>query len=94
MAVEHQPLMDTALACAAMSISYKISTDATWMVRMRRKTLLHYTSAVTAMRECIESGAVSDTEDWLLATVNNLTLFEVCRVEPEVQGERCKLNTD
>lgn len=76
---DSQPLRHTALACAAMTMSWKPSFDPGWGVKMRRQALLYKTSALTSLQEQIASGSVTGTEDWLLATANQLTLLDVSR---------------
>lgn len=76
LAIENRPSMEAALACAAMSISHKISSDPQTVRRMRQRALVHQAAAITTMRESISSGNVSGTEDWLLATAILLTLFD------------------
>lgn len=68
--------MEAALACAAMSISHKISSDSQTVTRLRRRALIHQTASITIMRQAIESGTADGTGDWLLATVILLTLFD------------------
>jgi hypothetical protein len=72
----NKALMEAALACSAMSISHKISSDPQTVFRLRQKALIHQTVAITTMRQTIESGSADGTEDWLLATVILLTLFD------------------
>jgi hypothetical protein len=74
---DSQPLRDTALACAAMTMSWKPSADYQWGVKMRRQALSYKTSALASLQDQIADGSVIGTEDWLLATANQLTLLDV-----------------
>lgn len=76
LARSNKALMEAALACSAMSISHKISSDPQTVSRLRQKALIHQTIAITTMRQSIESKSADGTEDWLLATVILLTLFD------------------
>ena len=76
---DSQPLRDTALACAAMTMSWTPSSDPRWGIRMRRQALSYKTSALASLQEQIANGSVSGTEDWLLATANQLTLLDVSK---------------
>lgn len=77
LALDHAPLRDAAMACAALSLFQKASTDEASMKILRAKALFHHTSAVAAVRHELTSGSVDGTEDWLLATIYCLTLFDV-----------------
>lgn len=68
--------MEAALACSAMSISHKISSDSQTVPQLRQRALIHQTLAITIMRQAIESGTADGSGDWLLATVILLTLFD------------------
>jgi hypothetical protein len=74
---DSQPLRDTALACAAMTLSWKPSSDPRFGTRMRRQALSYKTSALASLQAQIANGSVQGTEDWLLATANQLTLLDV-----------------
>lgn len=76
MAITHPPLMDIALACAGISISQK-APSTSLSKRLRKKALIHQTSAVTSIRGCINSGAATGGEDWLLAAVESMVMFTV-----------------
>jgi hypothetical protein len=76
---DSQPLRDTALACAAMTMSWKPSADPRWGIKMRRQALSYKTSALASLQDQIANGSVTGTEDWLLATANQLTLLDVSR---------------
>jgi len=76
---DSQPLRDTALACAAMTMSWKPSADPRWGMKMRRQALSYKTSALASLQDQIATGSVTGTEDWLLATANQLTLLDVSR---------------
>lgn len=77
MALKHPPLMETALACAAMSHYFKPSSDPNWMSKMRDKALTHHTASIAALRDEMSTGRLDGTEDWFLATITGLTLFDV-----------------
>ncbi len=77
MILAHKPLKDTALACASMTMSWKLSKDKNWHMKMGCKAYFHHRSAMMAVRSQVQSGGVDGTEDWLLATANQLTLFDV-----------------
>ena len=76
---DSQPLRNTALACAAMTMSWKPSADPRWGMKMRRQALSYKTTALAALQDQIANGTVTGTEDWLLATANQLTLLDVSR---------------
>jgi hypothetical protein len=78
---DSQPLRDTALACAAMTMSWKPSSDPRWGLKMRRQALSYKTSALASLQAQIANGSVLGTEDWLLATANQLTLLDVSTVD-------------
>lgn len=77
LASDHAPLRDIALACSALSMPCERLYDAYSMRSMRQKSLKYQISSSKKVRQRIESGLASGTEDWLLATVNCLTIFEV-----------------
>lgn len=77
MALDYQPLMDVALACAALALSLEDSTEFESRSQLRQKGLLYRNSALLAMGEDVFSGNVDGTDDWLLAMVNGLMLFDV-----------------
>jgi hypothetical protein len=78
MAEEYQPLMNIALACAALALSFDEPTeDDGSMPRLRRRAVLYRHSGVSLITEFLQSGAADGTEDWILATVNGLMLFDV-----------------
>ena len=76
-----QPLRDTALACAAMTLSWKPSSDPRYGMKMRRQALSYKTSALASLQAQIANGSVQGTEDWLLATANQLTLLDVSTLD-------------
>lgn len=75
LAMDHQPLMDVALACGAMSMYHKFAPGTSLSKRLRQKALVHHTSASASIRQFINSGVATGGEDWLLATVESLVLF-------------------
>jgi hypothetical protein len=44
---------------------------------MRDKALSHHTAGVAGLRDEMASGRLDGSEDWVLATINGLTLFDV-----------------
>lgn len=75
LALGNDAVMEAALACAATSISYMVSSDRKTVMRMRQRALTHQTASIRAIRGCIELGSVNGTEDWLLCTVILLTVL-------------------
>ncbi|KFY01598.1 hypothetical protein O988_02668 [Pseudogymnoascus sp. VKM F-3808] len=75
LALGNDTVMEAALACAATSISYMVSSDRKTVMRTRQRALTHQTAAIRAIRRCIELGSVNGTEDWLLGTVVLLTIL-------------------
>lgn len=75
LALGNIPVMEAALACAATSISYMVSSDRRTVMRMRQRALTHQTAAIRSIRGCIELGSVNGTEDWLLGAVILLTIL-------------------
>jgi hypothetical protein len=82
---DSKPLRDTALACAAMTMSWKPSSDPRWGFKLRRQALSYKTSALASLQAQIANGSVLGTEDWLLATANQLTLLDVSTVDSSCQ---------
>lgn len=75
LAAAHQPMMDIALACGAISMSYTFPPGTSLSKKLQQKALSHHTSAATAIRTAINSGMATGDEDWLLATVESLVIF-------------------
>lgn len=68
--MQYPVLRNIALACSALSESRNSPQVA--MVALQ-----HYSSAVTELKTSIESGSLNGSEDWLLASTQLLSLFEV-----------------
>lgn len=68
--MQYPVLRNIALACSALSESRNSPQVA--MVALK-----HYSSAVTELKTSIEGGSMNGSEDWLLASTQLLSLFEV-----------------
>lgn len=51
---------------------------------MRRQALSYKTSALASLQAQIANGSVQGTEDWLLATANQLTLLDVSILDIDI----------
>jgi hypothetical protein len=77
-----------------MSMLHDKVVETHWEASIRRNALTYQISATIKVRECIDSGVVDGSEDWLLATVNCFAIFEVAANEGQELTSKARYHTD